>query len=113
MPNGYNILPGGKNASIGPLPVEVKKKLTWARAKLTEDEVIILRLAYANKESPKAIYDKYYKNLLHYNSFLNIWSGRRYKYILPEVIENGRHTKLTEDIVRQIKLDYKNTKISY
>lgn len=113
VPNGYNILPGGKNASNGPLPIEVKKKLTWAQAKLTEDEVIILRLAYAKKESPKAIYDKYYKDLLHYNSFLNIWSGRRYKNILPEVIDKGRHTKLTEDIVRQIKLDYKNTKISY
>ena len=67
---------------------------------MTEDEVIILRLAYVNRESPKKIYDEYYKDKLHYNSFLNIWSGRRYKNILPEVIENGRHTKLNENIVR-------------
>lgn len=113
VPNGYNILAGGRNALRGPMPVDVKKKLTWAQAKLTEDEVIVLRLAYANKESPKAIYEEYYKDLLHYNSFLNIWSGRRYKNILPEVIENGRHTKLTEDIVRQIKLEYRDTKTSY
>lgn len=113
IPNGYNILEGGKNAKRGEMPIEIKKKLTWAQAKLTEDEVIILRLAYANRESPKKIYDEYYKDKLHYNSFLNIWSGRRYKNILPEVIENGRHTKLNENIVRQIKLEYKNTNTSY
>lgn len=113
VPNGYNILQGGRNAVRGPMPIEVRKKLTWAQAKLTEDEVIVLRLAYANNESPKAIYDEYYKDLLHYNSFLNIWTGRRYKNILPEVIETGRHTKLTEDIVRAIKLEYKNEKTSY
>ena len=112
-PNGYNILAGGRNALRGAMPVEVKKKLTWAQAKLSEDEVIILRLAYANKESPRAIYDEFYKDKLHYNSFLNIWSGRRYKNIMPEVIENGRHTKLNEDIVREIRLEYKNTKTSY
>ena len=100
IPNGYNILEGGKNAKRGEMPIEIKKKLTWAQAKLTEDEVIILRLAYVNRESPKKIYDEYYKDKLHYNSFLNIWSGRRYKNILPEVIENGRHTKLNENIVR-------------
>lgn len=113
IPNGYNVLAGGRNAKRGEMPVEVRKKLTWSQAKLTEDEVIILRLAYANKESPKAIYDEFYKDKLHYNSFLNIWSGRRYKNILPEIIETGRHTKLTEDIVRQIKLEYKNEKTSY
>lgn len=113
IPNGYNILSGGRNALRGAMPVEVKKKLTWAQAKLSEDEVIILRLAYANKESPRAIYDEFYKDKLHYNSFLNIWSGRRYKNIMPEVIENGRHTKLNEDIVREIRLEYKNTKTSY
>ena len=100
IPNGYNILEGGKNAPRGEVPLEVKKKLTWTQAKLTEDEVIALRLAYANKESPKAIYDELYKDRLHYNSFLNIWSGRRYKNIMPEAIEMGRHTKLNEEIVK-------------
>lgn len=49
------------------------------------------------------IYNEKYKDRLHKNAFLNIWSGRRYKNIMPEVIENGRHTKLNEDIVREIR----------
>jgi hypothetical protein len=56
-------------------------------------------LAYQRKESPKKIYDEKYKDRLHYNSFLNIWSGRRYKNIMPEIIENGRHTRLTQEQV--------------
>ena len=112
-PGGYNILEGGKNSLRGPMPYETRKKLTWAQAKLTEDEVIMLRLAYANNESPKQIYDEFYKDRLHYNSFLNIWSGRRYKNIMPEVIQNGRRKKLNENIVKQIRLEYSNEKTSY
>ena len=52
-------------------------------------------------------------NIIKINYILNIWSGRRYKNILPEIIENGRHTKLNENVVRQIKLEYKNTNTSY
>lgn len=112
IPNGYNVEAGGKNAKKGPMPLETKYKLTWSQAKLSEDEVIALRFAYARKESPKKIYDTFYKDKLHYNSFLNIWSGRRYKNILPEIIENGRHTRLTEDKVRQIKIDYFNNNMT-
>ena len=45
-------------------------------------------------------------------SYIGVENGV-YKNILPEVIENGRHTKLNENIVRQIKLEYKNTNTSY
>ena len=80
---------------------------------MTEEEIIELRKAYANKESPKKIYDAKYKERLHYNAFLNIWSGRRYKNIMPEVIENGRHTKLTQEIADDIRKIYREEKISY
>lgn len=112
IPNGYNVEPGGKNSSKEKT-LEHRKKEIWGQAKLTEEEVIELRLAYKNKLSPTEIYNKKYKNRLHYNSFLNIWSGRRYSLIMPEVFETGRHTKLTEDIVKQIRYDREHFNLSY
>lgn len=112
IPNGYNIEPGGKNCKK-PKSIEHRKKEIWGQAKLTEEEVIELRLAYKNKQSPTEIYEKKYKDRLHYNSFLNIWSGRRYSLIMPEVFEKGRHTKLTAEKVKAIREDRENLKLSY
>lgn len=111
-PNGYNVESGGKNAPK-PKTLEHKKKEIWSQAKLTEEEVIELRKAYKAKKSPTEIYNKKYKDRLHYNSFLNIWSGRRYGLIMPEVFEKGRHTKLTADIVKKIRKDKEILNLSY
>lgn len=111
-PNGYNIEDGGRNCKK-PQTEAQKRKLMEAHASLTEEEVIELRIAYQNNESPKKIYDEKYKNRLHYNSFLNIWSGRRYAKIMPEVINKGRHTKLTVEIVQQIRKDKEELNLSY
>lgn len=103
IPNGYNILIGGKNASH-PFPEEQKEIKSFEYGKLTKEEVIELRKAYANKESPSQIYDEKYAGKMHYNSFLNIWAGQRYKTVMPEVFtEKYRHTKLNEGIVRTIR----------
>ena len=113
IPNGYNIEAGGKNAPK-PKDAEWRKKLTWAQAKLTEEEVIELRLAYQNHESPTQIYKEKYEDRLHFNSFLNIWTGARYKNIMPEVFsEEKRHTKLNEDTVRNIKQDRRDLNLTY
>lgn len=111
-PNGYNIESGGKNSSK-PKTEQQKIKLMWSHGKLSETEVIELRKAYQRKESPKKIYDEFYKDRLHYNSFLNIWDGRRYGKVMPEVFNKGRHTKLTAEIVHLIKEDRKKLKLSY
>lgn len=111
-PSGYNLEDGGKNAPK-PKTLEHRKKEIWGQAKLTESEVIELRKAYQRKESPTEIYNQKYKNRMHYNSFLNIWSGRRYGLIMPEVFEKGRHTKMTKDIVKQIRKEREETNLSY
>lgn len=112
IPNGYNIEPGGKNCAK-PKTIEHRKKEIWAQAKLTEEEVIELRKAYQRKESPTKIYKEKYENIMHYNSFLNIWSGRRYALIMPEVFEKGRHTKLNTETVKLIRKDREETNLSY
>ena len=113
IPNGYNVDLGGRN-SPKPKTQEQKEKMMWAHASLTENEVIELRKAYQNKESPTQIYNEKYKDKLHYNSFLNIWTGKRYSSIMPEVfVDKGRHIKLTPEIVHLIKEDRKNLNLSY
>ena len=111
-PNGYNVESGGKNCAK-PKTLEHRKKEIWGQAKLTEAEVIELRKAYKNKKSPTQIYNQKYKDRLHYNSFLNIWVGKRYGLIMPEVFQTGRHTKLTAEIVKQIRIDREQTNLSY
>lgn len=112
IPNGYNIEPGGKN-SPKPKTKEHKEKLTWGQAELSLNEIIELRIAYKNNESPSKIYKEKYQDRLHYSSFLNIWSGRRYKNIMPEYIKSGRHTKMTQEQADEIRQRYKEEQISY
>lgn len=112
-PKGYNIEPGGRNCERSQTD-EQKEKLRWSHGLLTEDEVIELRKAYANHESPTQIYNDKYQGVLHYNSFLNIWTGKRYSTVMPEVFKDkGRHTKLNEEIVHNIKQDRKQYNLSY
>lgn len=112
VPNGYNIESGGKNAPK-PKTDEQKVKLTWGQAKLTEEEIIELRKAYANNESPMEIYNAKYKDRLHQASFMNIWSGKRYGNIMPEVLQNGRHTKMTQEKAEIIRETYGKGGTSY
>ena len=105
VPNGYNILEGGNNSSRI-LNEETKMNMMKAHANLTEDEVVELRIAYKEKESPSVIYNNKYKDRMHFQSFLNIWTGKRYASIMPEVfVDRGRHTKLNEEKVKQIKME--------
>ena len=105
VPNGYNILEGGNNSSRI-FNEETKINMMKAHANLTEDEVIELRIAYKEKESPSVIYNNKYKDRMHFQSFLNIWTGKRYTSIMPEVfVDRGRHTKLNEEKVKQIKME--------
>ena len=112
VPNGYNVTAGGKNAPK-PLSDETKILLSQKKGKLTDEEIIELRKAYQNKESPMKIYYEKYADVMHVNSFLNIWTGKRYAHIMPEVFEVGRHTKLNAETVKQIREDREKYNLSY
>lgn len=81
--NGYNYQEGGFNNSIGE---------GNGRAKLTEEEVKEIRVAYSQHKSPKEVYEKY-KNKVSYNSFQGIWQGQSWSHIMPEVFteENKKY----------------------
>ena len=73
--NGYNIQKGGYNNSSGE---------GNGRARLTEEEVIIIRKAYANHEKQRDIYNQF-KDKISWGQFQGIWQGLSWTYIMPEV----------------------------
>lgn len=112
VPNGYNIESGGNNCQK-PKDSEQRKKLIWAQAELTPEEIVELRIAYKNHESPSKIYHEKYENRLHYAAFLNIWSGRRYAEIMPDCLEKGRHTVLSQEKADEIRERRKKESLTY
>ena len=113
-PNGYNCTTGGDHYEQAPWTQEQRENLSLVKGELTLEEVKELREAYKNGESPSKIFKEKYKDRFkHYYSFLNIWTGQRYSYIMPEVFEMRSHTKLNAELVKQIRQEYENNKLSY
>ena len=80
---GYNCSEGGDQQSVGK---------NNGRSKLTEEDIVNIRKAYANHEKQKEVYKKY-ENIISFNHFQNIWQGRVWSYIMPEVFteENKKY----------------------
>lgn len=72
---GYNCSAGGDQQSIGE---------NNGRSKLTEKDVRKIRIAYNNHLKQKDVY-KEFENIITFNSFQNIWQGRSWSHIMPEV----------------------------
>ena len=84
-------------------------------SKLTNDQVVdIIFRRDSGTEHQKEVY-KDYKHLIAYSTFYDIWKGRRWKHLQPEVIPKQRHGKayLTDDKVREIKNLVATTSRSY
>lgn len=55
------------------------------KAKLTEEDIIIIRKAYNNHEHQKDVYEKFFKGRVSFGHFQNIWQGKSWSHIMPEV----------------------------
>ena len=73
--NGYNCSEGGDQQSIGE---------NNGCSKLTEQDVIEIRIAYNNHKKQKEVYEKY-KDIISFSYFQNLWQGRSWAHIMPEV----------------------------
>lgn len=108
---GYNCNYGGDNSVVG------SKN---PKAKLTEKDVKIIRMAYANHKKQKEVYELF-KDKITFNSFQNVWQGRSWKHIMPEVFteenkqyyiydnskgENGSGSQFTDEEVIAIRKRY-------
>ena len=72
---GYNCSAGGDQQSTGE---------NNGRSKLTEEDVRKIRVAYNNHLKQKDVY-KEFENIITFNNFQNIWQGRSWSHIMPEV----------------------------
>ena len=64
------------------------------KAKLTEDDIIKIRKAYAAHKKQKEVYEEY-KDIITFQYFQNLWQGRSWNHIMPEVFteENKQYYK--------------------
>lgn len=82
---GYNITAGGEHNTL--------RGEQHSCAKLTEKDVIYCRQEYAKGKRSREIYDRYYSEVLTYNSFQKMWHGITWKHIMPEVFNNNPHPR--------------------
>lgn len=111
--NGYNCSEGGEQQSIGE---------NNGRSKLTEEDVKKIRQAYADHKKQKEVYEEY-KDIISFGYFQNLWQGRSWKHIMPEVFtkenkdyyiyqnsngENGSSARFSDEEVIKIRERYVN-----
>ncbi len=92
------------------------------KAKLTEQDVIRIRQAYANHERQKDVYEEF-KDKISFGYFQNLWQGRSWSHIMPEVFtsknkeyyiyqnsqgSNGALAQFTEEEVINLRKRYVN-----
>lgn len=92
------------------------------KAKLTEEDVIQIRQAYANHERQKDVY-KEFENKISFGYFQNLWQGRSWSHVMPEVFTeankqyyiyqnsqggNGVSAQFTDEEVIQLRHRYVN-----
>lgn len=111
--DGYNCSEGGEQQSIGE---------NNGRSKLTEQDIIEIRKAYNNHLKQKDVYEKY-KDIISFGYFQNLWQGRSWSHIMPEVFTeenkqyyifqnsnggNGASAKFSNEEVIKIRERYVN-----
>lgn len=111
--NGYNCNNGGNQQSIG---------LNNGRAKLSEEDVKIIRCAYRDHKKQQDIYELF-KDIISFGYFQNVWQGKSWAHIMPEVFteenkkyyiyqnsegENGASAAFTNEEVIKIRQRYVN-----
>jgi group I intron endonuclease len=88
---GYNKQEGGFNNSIGE---------GNGRAKLTYEDVLIIRAAYNNHKNQKETYELF-KNKITFNSFQSVWQGRSWTHVMPEVFTEENKKYYTSEMNRK------------
>ena len=114
---GYNMSDGGSQQSIGS---------NNGRSKLTEEDVKIIRQAYADHKKQKDIYEQF-KNITSWTNFQSVWQGQTWSHIMPEVFtpenkqyyiyenskgSNSKASILTDEEVLTIRNRYVNESAS-
>lgn len=127
--HGYNSTQGGQywSEKIHSLEVEQKREATrqkngsfqnenHPRARLTNEEVIMVRQRYIDGESVKTIWQDWKDIYPNIDVFRNIILGKSYKTagnIPSEKVKKSAQIKLSDEEIKQIRIEYASKKISY
>jgi len=91
-------------------------------AKLTEDDVKKIRIAYNNHLKQKDVYQEF-ADKISFQYFQNLWQGRAWGHVMPEVFtkenkeyyikqnskgENGKFAQFTNEEIIKIRTEYVN-----
>lgn len=100
--HGYNATHGGDS-----IPESARlREERHGMAKLTKEDVIFCRKEYQKGSRSKDIWALLYSDKIAFSGFQNMWHGRTWKTVMPEVFESRVHTrkrvddKLIEDILQ-------------
>lgn len=92
------------------------------KAKLTEADIVYIRESYNKHKKQKEVYEQF-KDLISFNYFQNIWQGRSWAHIMPEVFteenkqyyiyensrgENSKNSTFTNEEIMAIRTRYIN-----
>lgn len=106
--NGYNITYGGEGQQWSEEWKQwFSEQSQFKNASLTLEDIIWIRQCYLDNKKPSEIYPQFQNILTHYYSFMNIWCGQRYSYVMPEVFKiRPNRIKLNMEKAEEIRLLY-------
>lgn len=113
--NGYNITLGGEGRQW---TEEQKQQMSidsqFKNSSLDYKDLVYIREAYLKGKKPSEIYPEFEDIITNYYSFMNIWAGNRYGYVMPEVFEKRPdRVKLDYEKATEIRELYKKGDTSY
>ena len=99
--NGYNATMGGDLPPEGAAHRGEKHPC----AKLTKKDVEKCRQWYKEGRRSKEVWEENFQNIVKFSTFQNMWHGRTWKQIMPEVFENNPHPrrKYTIEEIQKVK----------
>lgn len=110
---GYNIL-GGKDGGSEEYRKKLSEQNQFQGGLLDYEDIVYIRESYLQGKKPSEIYPSFKDIITHYYSFMNIWCGTRYGYVMPEVFEKRpNRVKLSYALASEIRELYSEGELSY
>lgn len=110
--SGYNIVGAGEDGRISEEYRKYYSEMShFKNASLDFEDVVYIRKAYLNGKKPSEIYPEFQEQFSHYYSFMNVWAGARYSYVMPEVFNiRENRVKLNYETAQEIRSLYKEVR---
>lgn len=110
---GYNICGGSEGWSDERRRYHSELK-QFKNTPLDYEDVVYIRQSYLDGKKPSELYPEFKHIFTHYFSFMNVWAGARYAYVMPEVFDiRPNRVKLDFEKAQEIRGLYKEDGATY